>query len=299
MTLDITVPRTIGSAGQVGPLAFGCWRFVGHQVDDAAALIETALDLGMNLIDTADVYGLDWGGTAFGQAEELLGAVLAARPGLRSRMVLATKGGIWPGRPYDSSRSYLVRALDASLRRLGVERVDLYQVHRPDLFTHPAELASVLDGFVDSGKVGAIGVSNYSPSQIEALSAHLRHPLATSQPQFSIGHLDPIWDGSLDQCMSRGITPLAWSPLAGGRVVTGEGLRTDLGMELDRLADRNGVDRSAVALAFVLAHPSRPIAILGTQNPERLRSATGALSVRLDRADVYRLIEVSTGQSLP
>ncbi len=299
MSLDVATARFVGPIGSVGPLAFGCWRFAGHPLDHAIGLIETALDLGMNLIDTADVYGLDRSGAGFGQAEELLGAVLGARPALRDQMLLATKGGVRPGEPYDSSPSYLIGALEDSLRRLGVEAVDLYQVHRPDVFTHPAELASVLDGLVDSGKVRAIGVSNYTPAQVDALSVHLRHPLATSQPQYSVGHLDPIWDGSLDQCMERGMTPLAWSPLAGGRVVTGEGLRTELGINLDRLADRNGVDRSAVALAFVLAHPSRPVAILGTQNPERLRSAATALSVRLDRADVYRLIEASTGQPLP
>ncbi len=99
--------------------------------------------------------------------------------------------------------------------------------------------------------------------------------------------------------MEAGITPLAWSPLAGGRIVTGEGLRTDLGMALDGIAAREGVDRATIALAFVLAHPSRPVAIVGSQRTERLRQASLALRVRLERDDVYRLIETSTGQPLP
>ena len=146
MTFDTASPRTLGSLPSVGPLAFGHWRFVGHEVSKATELVESALDLGMNLIDTADVYGLDWGGTEFGQAEGLLGQVLAGSPGLRDRMVLATKGGIVPPLPYDSSHDHLTSALEASLRRLGVDHIDLYQVHRPDMFTHPDDLAATLQG---------------------------------------------------------------------------------------------------------------------------------------------------------
>ena len=299
MTLDPTLPRTLGPLGEVGPLSYGHWRFVGHDLATATGLVEAALDAGMNLIDTADVYGLDWGGTAFGQAEELLGAVLRASPGLRDRMVLATKGGIRPPVPYDSSREWLTTALDDSLRRLGVEVIDLYQIHRPDMYSHPADVAAVLDGFVDAGKVRAVGVSNHTPAQTEALAAHLRHPLVTNQPQYSVTHLDPQRDGTLDQCMRLGLTPLAWSPLGGGGIVTGEGIRTELRVAMDRLAADHGTDRASLALAFVLSHPSRPVAILGSQNPERLRAATSALDIRLDRNDVYDLIEASEGRPLP
>lgn len=299
MTLELASPRTLGPLGDVGPLAFGQWRFVGHDLASATRLVEVALDVGMNLFDTADVYGLDWGGTAFGQAEELLGEVLAASPGLRDRMVLATKGGISPPIPYDSSAEYLTRALDDSLRRLQTDRVDLYQVHRPDLYSHPAAVAATLDGFVDAGKVRALGVSNHTPSQVEALVAHLRHPLVTNQPQYSVAHLAPQLDGTLDQCMRLGLAPIAWSPLGGGGVVTGEGIRTELAVALDRLAARENASRGSIALAFVLAHPSQPVAIVGSQNPERLRSAIDALGVSLDRQDVYDLFQASNGERLP
>lgn len=299
MTFDLAAPRTLGPLGPVGPLAFGQWRFVGHDLSTATGLVETALDVGMNLIDTADVYGLDWGGTAFGQAEELLGQVLAASPALRDRMILATKGGIRPPTPYDSTHAHLVDALDASLRRLQVDVIDLYQIHRPDMYSHPADVAATLDGFVDAGKVRALGVSNHTPAQVRALMAHLRHPLVSVQPQYSVTHLDPQRDGTLDQCMEVGLVPLAWSPLGGGGVVTGSGVRTELIATLDRIAAREGADRAAVALAFVLAHPSRPVAIVGSQNPDRLRSAVAALDVGLDRRDVYDIIEGSEGEPLP
>lgn len=299
MTLDLAAPRTLGVLGEVGPLAYGHWRFVGHAVDHARHLIETALDAGMKVMDTADVYGLDWGGTAFGQAEELLGEVLAASSGLRDRMVLATKGGILPPVPYDSSPSRLRTALEDSLRRLQTEYVDLYQIHRPDMYAHPAEVAATLDAFIDEGKVRAVGVSNHTPAQTEALAAHLQHPLTTIQPEYSVAHLDPQRDGTFDLAMRIGAVPLAWSPLGGGGIVTGEGIRTELGVALDRIAGREGVDRAAVALAFVLAHPSRPIAIVGSQNPDRIRSATQALGVQLSRQDTYDLVQASEGQPLP
>lgn len=294
--------RPLGRETQVGPLALGLWRFTGTDVGANAALVEAGLDLGMNLVDIADVYGLDWGGTGFGSCEENLGVVLRARPELRDRMVLATKGGIVPPVPYDSSAAALRAACEASLARLGTDRIDLYQVHRPDMFTHPAELADTLDMLVADGLVGAVGVSNYTPSQTRALAAHLDAPLASTQPEYSAACLDPLRDGTLDLCAEIGMVPLAWSPLAGGRLMAQgsvEGVRSELLAALDRLAEREGVDRAAVCVAFVLAHPTAPVAIVGTQQPKRLESLQAALGVHLDRNDVYDIVEASEGQPLP
>jgi predicted oxidoreductase len=280
-------------------LAFGCWRFVGTDVTAGTELIETALDLGMDLIDTADIYGLGFGGAGFGAAEELLGKVLAASPGLRDRMVLATKGGIVPGVPYDSSPEHLTAACDASLQRLGVDHVDLYQVHRPDLFALPHEVAVVLGELVASGKVGAVGVSNHTPAQVDALLQYLDVPLVSTQPELSAAHLDPLRDGTLDQAQREGLAVLAWSPLAGGRLATGEDLPADLVAVLDELAQRESVDRAAIATAFVLSLPGGPVAILGTQTPARLHEAQRALDVHLDRTDAYRIVAASEGKPLP
>lgn len=291
-------PRTIGGR-DVGPISFGCWRFVDDDAAAADRLIETALEVGMNLIDIADVYGFDWGGAGMGHAEELLGGVLARHPDWRERMVLATKGGIVPGVPYDSSPEHLRAACEASLGRLGVDHVDLYLVHRPDLLAHPAGVAETLLALREEGKIGLIGVSNHTVSQTMALESHLGEPVVAVQPEFSALHLDPMRDGTFDHAMATGAVPMAWSPLSGGRLATGEGVSAELLAVLDELARARDVGRSTIALAFVLAHPSRPIAIVGTQNPERIRWAASAADVGLSRAEVYRIIEASEGVPLP
>ncbi len=220
--------RRIGETFDVGPLGLVCWRLVNMPADDAQRRIECALEHGMNLIDTADVYGLDWGGQAFGEAEALLGQVIKQAPHLREQMVLASKGGIMPGIPYDSSRDYLERACDASLQRLNVERIDLYQIHRPDMLTHPEELARTLEDLRKAGKIAEVGVSNYLTSQTDALMRHLPFKLATQQPEYSALHLNPAFDGTFDQCMANRTAVLAWSPLAGGQLASSDGLDSEL-----------------------------------------------------------------------
>ncbi|MGI9601592.1 MAG: aldo/keto reductase [Acidimicrobiales bacterium] len=283
----------------VGPLAYGCWRFTTSSVDEATLLIETALEAGSNLIDNADVYGLDWGGSGFGACEELLGRVLARSPSLRDRMVLATKGGIVPPMPYNQSPAALRAACDASLQRLGVDTIDLYQIHRPDLFAHPHDVAATLDALRTEGKIREVGVSNFTVPQYDTLAAVLPFPMASTQPQYSAAHLEPLRDGTFDRAMRDGLVPLAWSPVAGGRLVSGDGIAPELLAVLDRLAEREGQDRATVALAFVLAHPSAPVAIIGSQNPARVAAAGRALDVHLDRRDVYDIIESSEGVPLP
>lgn len=291
-------PRMIGGK-QVGALAFGCWRLVGDDVATAMARLETALDNGLTLIDNADVYGLDWGGQAFGESETLLGKVLAANPALRARMVLASKGSIIPGIPYHTGADYLAAAIDASLTRLQSDHIDLYQIHRPDMFTHPAETAAALDALVQAGKIGMVGISNHTQAQEDALRHFMKAPLVSLQSEYSLAALTMLRDGTLDRCMASDTAFLAWSPLAGGRLISGETMRPDLMAKIDELAARENTDRARIALAFVLAHPARPIAIIGSQNPARIEAATKALAVTLTRQDVYALIEASEGVALP
>lgn len=291
----------------VGPIAYGCWRFSGTGVAEARDKIETALDCGMTLIDTADIYGFGSNGTdrrlpdGFGDAEALLGEVLAEAPALRERMVLATKGGIRPPVPYDQSAEYLTRACEDSLRRLRADHVDLYQVHRPDVLTHPAELAATLTSLVERGLTRHVGVSNFTVAHTRALLAHLDLPLVTTQPELSPLQVEAVIDGTLDLCAEIGATPLAWSPLGGGRLMgtPTEGRGAAVAAVLDRLAERESVDRQAVALAWVMRHPTGPVPIIGTQRPDRIRAATAALDVRLDRADWYEVLVAATGEPLP
>ena len=217
-------------------------------------------------------------------AEVLLGRLFAADPGLRRAMVLASKGGIIPGVPYDSSADYLTAACEASLRRLGTDHLDLFQVHRPDVLTHPAEVARALEGLVASGKVRSVGVSNYTPSQTAALVAHLSIPLASLQPEFSPLAIEPLTDGTLDLAMQHGIGVLAWSPLAGGRLgAPGDDERAQhVCAELDVQAIRCGVSRSAAAYAWLMAHPAGVIPIVGSQQVHRIREAADAYRGRLD-----------------
>lgn len=289
-------PRMLGETLSVGPLGFGCWRLVGMTPKEALLRVETALNAGMNLIDTADVYGLDWGGSGFGDAEQLLGGVFKLAPQMRVQVVLATKGGIIPGIPYDSG--YLQKACEASLTRLGVEQIDLYQVHRPDFLTHPQEVARTLENLRTTGKILEVGVSNYRPGQTDALMAHLPFKLASQQPEYSVLQLAPLFDGTFDQCMAHNTCVLAWSPLAGGRLASTEQLNASLAEILSSLAEREQVDIATLALAFALAHPSNPVGLVGSTNIERITAAKRALNVQLHRADVYAVIQASRGESL-
>ncbi|RST29910.1 aldo/keto reductase [Sphingomonas ginkgonis] len=282
----------------VSPLAWGMWRLAGSR-EEAAVLVHAALDAGLTLLDTADIYGFD-GRDGFGNAEVLLGEVLAADPGLRTRMVLATKGGIRPPLPYDQSGAYLARAIDASLRRLRVERIDLYQIHRPDILAHPQEVARTLEEAVAAGKIDRLGVSNFTPAQIETLKHFLTVPLATTQPEISPLRIDCFENGELDQALRLGLRPLAWSPLGGGRLIDPEDERDRaVAAALDEVAQAHGVARSVAALSWLMAHPAGIIPIVGSQKAERIREAAEALRVRWTREQWYAVLVAARGEKLP
>lgn len=292
--------RPLGKSGlTVSPIAWGMWRFAGVGVAEGRALIEAALAAGVTLFDTADIYGFDGAG-GFGDAEALLGRILADVPKLRMRMVLATKGGITPPVPYDSGRDYLSAALDASLQRLGQEQIDLYQIHRPDILAHPQELARTLEDMVASGKVRAVGVSNYTPAQTRALAALIDLPLASIQPEFSPLALEPITHGLLDLAMEQDLAVLAWSPLGGGRLGDPQDARSRaVAAALDTVAQEAGASRAAAAYAWIMAHPARPIPIVGTQTIARIAEIADVFKVRFTRASWYTVLVASRGEPLP
>jgi len=279
----------------IGKIAFGCWRFANHDVSTADRLIRTALDNGMTLIDTADIYGFGEAG-GFGGAEALLGEVLAASPKLRQQMILTTKGGIDAVRPYDSSYRYITSAIEASLERLKTDYVDLYQIHRPDLTTPFAETAKALNEIIASGKARAIGVSNFTVAQTRALQAHLDHPIATLQPEYSALCQDPITDGTLDYAMETGATVLAWSPLAGGRLPTEDGV---VQTALDKIAKKYGVSRSVIALAFTRTHGAEIVPIIGTQKIDRIAESAYAAQINLTGREFYDIVEAYRGVGMP
>lgn len=285
----------------VSPISWGMWRFAenGRTVAQATALVHAALDAGITFLDTADIYGFDGQG-GFGDAEALLGEVIATDPALRDRMVLATKGGILPPLPYDQGADYLRKAIDDSLRRLKVDMVDLWQIHRPDILAHPQETARVLDDAVSSGKIRAIGVSNFTMPQIAALDHFLAEKIVTTQPEISPLRIDCFENGELDQAMMMGLTPMAWSPLGGGRLAAPESSRDKaVAAALDAVGEAQGVSRSVAAYSWLMAHPASIIPIIGSQQAERIAEGAQALKVRWSRQDWYNVLVAARGVPLP
>ncbi|MEE2692619.1 MAG: aldo/keto reductase [Pseudomonadota bacterium] len=277
-------------------IAYGFWRYSRAETETAMRMMEAARAAGVDHFDTADVYGVG----EFGGAETLLGEIRKRAPSLLSGVRLATKAGVESGTPYNASADYLERAAEASLRRLGVDAIDLFYVHRPDIFAHPAETAKALDRLVASGKAKAVGVSNYAVAQVTALSAFLKSPLVAHQLEFSAIQVDPIFNGALDQAMERGMGVFAWSPLAGGRLFDGADERSRrTRAALEAYAKERGIDISTAALSFVGSHPSRPVPIVGTKSVERLKFCAAAGAGTMERRDWYAILQASLGEKLP
>jgi predicted oxidoreductase len=286
-------------------LAYGCWRLAGSEggprLDDSAgmAAVRAAYDAGYTLFDNADIYGR-------GECERIFGKVMRDIPGMRQRIVLATKCGIcppWDGRThcYDSSSAYIVASVEGSLKRLGTDSVDLLMIHRPDFLGDPSDIAAAFTKLRAQGKVSEFGVSNFRPSQLAALQKHCRMPLIVNQVEVSLSALFTLDDGTLDQCLAERITPMAWSPLAKGVLLdAAKDERTQkLQSLLAKLAAEKDATPAAVALAWLLRHPSRMMPIIGSVNPERIREAVRADAIEITRGEWYSLLTAARGTPLP
>ena len=288
-------------------LAYGTWRLLNDATpptpQSVLARLQRCADLGITTLDTAEIYGKY-------QVEEALGAALALDKGLRQRLEIVTKAGIYvpnafhPARKvsyYDATGARLIKSLEKSLRFLGVDHVELLLVHRPDWLTHPDETAEGLNRLLKDGKIRSAGVSNYNVHQFDALNARMDQPLVTNQVEFSLLRMDPIFDGVLDQCIRLGIAPMAWSPLGGGRLVRADdeaGARVQ--QAVAEIAKRHGgatVDQ--VAYAWIMAHPSRPMPIIGSNQVERIERAAKAATIQLTREDWYALWTAARGKRIP
>lgn len=299
-------------------VAYGCWRIAGTwnpaevtaeaRANGRKAVI-AAYEAGYTVFDQADIY-------CDGETEKIFGQVLKEVSGLRERIVLATKCGIRkPGDPkpnspyrYDFSADYILRSCEQSLKRLGIDCIDLYQLHRPDYLMDPGEVARAFTQLKQQGKVREFGVSNFRPSQVVALQKACPMRLLVNQVEISLANLSCFHDGTLDQCLAEKMTPMAWSPLAGGRLGDGakkvlpaqEAYQTEaVGAVLDEIARDHGASRTTVALAWLLKHPARIVPIIGTTNPEKIRDAAKADSIELSRDEWYRLFRAALGQPLP
>jgi predicted oxidoreductase len=286
---------------ELSTIVAGLWRSAEWQFDVAARIrwIEQALELGITSFDHADIYG-DY------RAEGLFGEALKAVPALRHRMQLITKCGIRmrsAQRPYrlthyDTGAPYIRAQVEQSLRNLHTEQLDLVLIHRPDYLMDAAALADTFATLTREGKVAHWGVSNHTSSQFTLLQQH--HPLLTNQIELSPLHLDALDDGTLDQSQQLGLRPMIWSPLAGGRLFTGEDEQAlRVRSEMSAIAERHNISLTTLAFAWVLRHPSRPYPITGTRRIEGLRDAVAALDVRLDAEDWYAIWAASKGHGVP
>jgi predicted oxidoreductase len=279
----------------------GAWRMSDWNWTPQERLrwIEECIELGVTTFDHADIYG---GYTV----EQLFGEALALSPGLRAKMQLVTKCGICltsPNRPahrikhYDTSFEHIVASVENSLRMLHTEQVELLLIHRPDALMDADVVAAAFTHLQLQGKVQHFGVSNFTPSQFDLLQS--RFPLVTNQLELHPLHLAPLTDGTLDQCQQRRIQPMIWSPLAGGRLMTGDDASAvRVRAALSAVGARHGVSVATAAFAWLLRHPSRPIPVAGSRRIDAMREAVAALGVHLDAPDWTEIWEAGSGHEV-
>ncbi len=281
-------------------LVYGMWRLGDAEntsPQHVEAKIQTCLEQGISSFDQADIYG---GYTA----EAVLGGALRSNPSLRNHLEIITKCGIVApvgryadaaGKYYDTSRGHIEKSVENSLRDMAIEHIDVLLIHRPDPFMDHHETGAALDDLVTSGKVRAVGVSNFRPWDFELLQSAMKTPLVTNQIEVSLGEVSAFTKGDLAFHQRNGHPLMAWSPLGGGALI---GAKGQMGPVLDEIAEEHGVERSAVAIAWLLAHPAQLLPVLGTNNLERIARISDALKVKIDRTAWFRLYEAAIGQEV-
>ncbi|WP_159966093.1 aldo/keto reductase [Profundibacterium mesophilum] len=284
-------------------IVYGMWR-LGDDSDTAPQAVrrkvEACLEQGITTMDQADIYGGY-------EAEEIFGKALAGSD-LRDRIEIVTKCGIVApaGRyadakvkHYDTSRAHIEQSIDTSLRLMGIERIDLLLIHRPDPFMDHVETGAALDDAVASGKVRAVGVSNFRPHDLTQLQSATRQPLAVNQIEISLNEISAFTNGDLAFAQQYGIRTMAWSPLGGGTLMTGKEGHGPLRSALARIARENGTDMAAVAVAWLLAHPAGIMPVMGTNNVSRIEAIGDAVKVPMDRQTWFELYSLALGKEVP
>lgn len=282
-------------------IVYGMWR-LGDDADTSPAYVqrkvETCLEQGITTLDHADIYG----GYA---GEALLGAAFRAAPDLRDRCELVTKCDIVApmGRHsgarvkhYDTSPAHITTSVDRSLRDLATDRIDLLLLHRPDPLMDADATGPALDALVASGKVRAVGVSNFRPWDISLLQSRMSQPLTVNQIELSLAVHEPLTNGDIAFLQEQRIGTMAWSPLGGGSLFAASD--PALTAQLKAMANRAGVDMAAIAVAWLLAHPARIMPVMGTNNLDRIARLSDALTVRMDRQDWFVLYQAALGHEV-
>ena len=301
----MNMPRVeLNSDLSLSRLAYGVWR-LSEAADTSApaiaARIQACLDQGITTFDHADIYG----GYS---CEALFGAALRAQPGLKARMEIVTKCDIMllsDQRPdnrvkhYDTSSAHVQASVDRSLHNIGVDAIDLLLIHRPDPLMDHHALGACLDGLIQSGKVRAAGVSNFMPWDLDLLQSAMKNRLLTNQIEIGLMQTRGFVDGQMAHAQRLGLPVMAWSPLGGGRLFGQEAAALRLRPALQRIAAAQGVDETAVAIAWLLHHPARIIPVLGTNDMQRIARMQDALRVTLDRQTWFELYSLANGVEVP
>jgi predicted oxidoreductase len=278
-------------------IVYGMWRLGDDKntsPNHVRAKIDASLDQGITSFDQADIYGGY-------EAEEILGNALSGST-LRNKMEIVTKCDIIApvGRYadarvkyYDTSRAHILASVDHSLRLMGIDHIDLLLIHRPDPLMDHHETGAALDEVIASGKVRSVGVSNFRHYDWELLQSAMKNQLVTNQIELSVLAHDSFVNGDVAFHQRIGTPLMAWSPLAGGALFSGD--HPDIMSALSNVALQNNVDETAVAIAWLLAHPSRILPVLGTNSLERIKGMSAALDVKMDRQTWYEIYTAALG----
>ena len=290
----------LNDALDLSRLVYGMWR-LGDDADTSGDhirnKISACLDQGITTMDQADIYGGY-------EAEEILGNALTKE--LRNRIEIVTKCDIVApmGRHadakvkyYDTSRAHIMSSVDHSLRLMKVDHIDLLLIHRPDPLMDACETGAALDELVESGKVRAVGVSNFRPWDWELLQASMKTPLVTNQIEISLLHHAPFTNGDIAFHQRHGQPIMAWSPLGGGALFKNAQVAS-LRTALAELAQAQNVDIGAVAVAWLLAHPARILPVLGTNNLDRIARIGDAAKIKIDRETWFDLYTHALGHEV-
>jgi len=282
----------------------GLWRLNSWNFnkDEILQLIEECMELGITTFDHADIYGNY-------QNEALFGKALALKPSLREKMELVTKCGIKlvsDQRPeheiqyYDTSKEHILKSAENSLKNLQTDFIDVLLIHRPDPDMDPEEVAEAFTMLKEQGKVRHFGISNFTPAQVEMLSSYLPFPLVTNQVEISVSHLHAFQDGTIEHCLQKRIPPMAWSPLAGGRIFTDSDEKTlRLQKTLQEVGEELALTKiDSVMYAWLLHHPAKIMPIVGSGKLERIKMATEALNVKMTRQQWFKIWIASTGEDV-
>jgi predicted oxidoreductase len=297
--------RFSGEGLPASRIALGAWRLAdgGLSREEIRALVHAAVEAGLTTIDHADIYG---GYTC----QRLFGDAVGDDSALRERMQIVTKCGIKliPAtgsaqriKYYDTSRGHIVASVEESLKALRTDRVEVLLIHRSDPMMDPDEVAGAFVELKRAGKVLHFGVSNFTTSQFDLLASRLPFEMVTNQLQFSVLHTAPLYDGTFDQCMRLRLSPMAWSPLDGGRLLKSQDERPRRVREaLERVGEElGGATIEQVALAWILAHPGKIIPVVGTTNRERVLKSVAAAGLTLSREQWFFILEASAGEPVP